>query len=57
MIPDMGPHATFIWASYALMAAVLAGLTIWLILDGRRQAQLLADSEARAGKRRGSESQ
>ena len=47
MMPDLGPHAAFIWASYALMAAVLAALTAWLVLDGRRQARLLADLEAR----------
>ena len=51
MIPDMGPHAAFIWSSYALMAAVLAGLIAWLVLDGRRQSRLLAEYEARSGKR------
>lgn len=47
MIPDLGPHAAFIWASYALMAVVLAALTAWLILDGRRQSRLLDALEAR----------
>lgn len=47
MMPDLGPHAAFIWASYVLMAAVLAALTAWLVLDGQRQARLLADLEAR----------
>ena len=42
MPPDLGPHAAFIWASYALMALVLGGLIAWLIIDGRRQAALLA---------------
>ena len=42
MTPDLGPHAAFIWASYALMVLVLGGLIAWLIFDGRRQAALLA---------------
>ena len=41
MLPDLGPHAAFIWSSYALMALVLGGLMAWLIFDGRRQAALL----------------
>ena len=51
MIPDMGPHAAFIWSSYTLMAAVLAGLIAWLVLDGRRQSRLLAEYETRSAKR------
>lgn len=47
MIPDMGPHAVFIWSSYALTAAILTGLITWLIADGRRQARLLAQYDAR----------
>ena len=41
-MPDLGPHAAFIWASYVLMALVLGGLITWLIIDGRKQAALLA---------------
>ncbi len=51
MIPDLGPHAAFIWASYALTAVVLVGLVGWLIFDGRRQRQLLDAFEARMGLR------
>jgi heme exporter protein D len=47
MIPDLGPHAAFIWSSYALTAVVLVGLVGWLIFDGKRQAALLATFEAR----------
>lgn len=49
---DLGPHAAFIWASYAIFAIVLATLIGWLLIDGRRQADALADLEARGVKRR-----
>ena len=49
MLPDLGPHAAFIWTSYALVFGVLAGLVAWLIWDGKRQAELLADLERRRG--------
>ena len=51
MIPDLGQHAAFIWASYALTAVVLGGLVAWLVYDGRRQAERLAAYEARNAKR------
>ena len=56
MIPDMGPHAAFIWVSYAIMAGVLAVLISWLILDGRKQSRQLAQYEARSASRRSGES-
>lgn len=49
---DLGPHALFIVASYAGMAAVLVGLVGWLVADGRRQSRALADLEARGITRR-----
>lgn len=49
---DLGPHAAFIWASYAIVALVLAGLILWLIIDGRRQTRALAELEARGVRRR-----
>lgn len=49
---DLGPHAAFIWASYAVVTAVLAGLVAWLIVDGRRQQQLIDELEARGVRRR-----
>jgi heme exporter protein D len=52
MVPDLGPHASFIWASYALVGVVLGGLIAWLVFDGRRQAALLAEIEGRATRRR-----
>lgn len=49
---DLGPHATFIWASYGAVAVVLALLVLWLLWDGRRQRQLLEDLESRGVRRR-----
>ncbi len=49
---DLGPHAAFIIASYAVVTAVMAGLVAWLVVDGRRQQQALAELEARGVRRR-----
>ena len=50
---ELGPHASFILASYAAVIAVLGALIGWLIYDGKRQAAALAALEARGVKRRG----
>ncbi len=49
---DLGPHAQFIIASYAVVAVVLGGLVAWLLADGARQKRLMADLEARGIRRR-----
>lgn len=49
---DLGPHAGFVWASYAVAAIVLAALIAWLIADGRRQQRVLAELETRGVRRR-----
>jgi heme exporter protein D len=49
---DLGPHAAFIWAAYAVVAVVLTALVAWLVLDGRRQQQLIDELEARGIRRR-----
>lgn len=49
---DLGPHAAFIWASYAVVVAVVGSLIGWLFHDGRRNQQRLADLEARGVRRR-----
>jgi heme exporter protein D len=49
---DLGPHAAYIWASYAVVAVVLAGLVAWLVADGRQQQRLLDGLDARGVKRR-----
>ena len=48
----LGPYASFIVTSYALVTIVVAGLIIWVALDFRRQQQALSDLEARGVKRR-----
>ena len=53
---DLGPHAAFIWASYAAEGIVLAALIGWLLYDGSRQKQQLADLERRGVTRRGASS-
>jgi heme exporter protein D len=50
-MPDLGPHAAFIWSAYAAVALVLAVLIGWIIADGWRQRSLL-DRLERDGVRR-----
>lgn len=52
MILDLGPHAAFIWASYAAVGLVLGAVVAWLVFDGRRQRRRLAELEARGHGRR-----
>lgn len=49
---DLGPHAAYIWASFGLAGLVLAGLTAWQVLEGRRQQRLITELEARGVRRR-----
>ncbi len=49
---DLGPHAAFIWASYAIVAGVLVLLVAWLTFDGRRQQRMIDEFEARGIRRR-----
>jgi heme exporter protein CcmD len=47
---SLGPHAWFIWMSYAVTLAALGGLTAWIWLDGRAaKARLAALDQARGG--------
>lgn len=45
-------HAGFIAAAYAVSAAVLVGLFLWIVRDGHVQRRRLADLEARGIRRR-----
>lgn len=49
---DLGPHATFIIASYAVVTLVLGALIAWLLFDGANQKRLLEDLQARGVRRR-----
>jgi len=49
---EPGAHVGFIAAAYILTVVVLAGLALWIVLDGRLQRRRLADLEARGIRRR-----
>jgi heme exporter protein CcmD len=50
----LGPHAGFILAAYLATAAILAGLTLAILIDRRAQRRALAALEERgAGRRAG----
>ena len=52
MMASLGPYASFIVMSYAMVAAVVAVLIIWVIADYRRQRARLRDLEAAGAIRR-----
>ena len=49
---ELGTHASFIWAAYAVTALVIAAILLGLLADGHRQRTALADLDARGIKRR-----
>ncbi len=49
---NLGPHADFIIAAYAVTAFVVAGLIAWVILDHLTQQRILDDLEERGITRR-----
>ena len=49
---SLGPYATFIVASYVLVAAVVALLIGWIAIDYRRQRRRLRDLETGGATRR-----
>ena len=51
-MPDLGPHAAFIWAAYAVTFVAVAGLIGLIVQDDSRQRQLLADLERQGITRR-----
>jgi heme exporter protein D len=51
-MPDLGPHAAFIWAAYAVTFIAVAGLVTYIVQDDRRQRRLLADLERQGITRR-----
>jgi len=51
-MPDLGPHAAFIWAAYAVTFIAVAMLIVFIVQDDRRQRQLLADLERQGIRRR-----
>lgn len=53
---DFGPHAAFIWASYAATALLVGLLIAFVVLEGRRYRRQLESLEARGITRRGNPS-
>lgn len=49
---NLGPHADFIIASYAVTAFVVAALIAWVTLDHAAQRRMLGDLEERGITRR-----
>jgi heme exporter protein D len=49
---NLGPHANFIIAAYALTLFVVAGLVAWVTLDYAAQRRILGDLEERGVTRR-----
>jgi heme exporter protein D len=49
---NLGPHADFIVAAYALALLVVAALVAWVTLDYAAQRRILGDLEARGVTRR-----
>jgi heme exporter protein D len=52
MALDLGPHAAFIWAAYAVSTLVIAALALWISNNERRQKRILVEFEERGVKRR-----
>jgi heme exporter protein D len=52
MMPDLGAHAAFIVAAYAVTFVAISALALYIIEDDRTQRRLLAELEARGIKRR-----
>jgi heme exporter protein D len=51
-VTALGPYASFIVTSYALVAAMVLILILWVALDYRRQKQKLRELEASGVTRR-----
>ena len=49
---NLGPHADFIIASYAVTAFVVALLVAWVVLDYSTQRRILGDMDERGVTRR-----
>jgi heme exporter protein D len=49
---DLGPHAAFIVGAYAVALLIVAALIGWVLIDNRRQRQILSDLEAKGITRR-----
>ena len=55
-VQNLGPHAAFIVAAYAMAALVVIGLIAWILSDYAAQRRRLAALEARGVTRRSEKS-
>lgn len=53
---SLGPYASFIVASYILVALVIISLIVWVASDYRRQLRMLRELETSGVKRRSAKS-
>ncbi len=51
-MPDLGPHAVFIWAAYGVTFVTVAALIAYIVEDDRRQRRILAELERQGITRR-----
>ncbi|MBM3543652.1 MAG: heme exporter protein CcmD [Alphaproteobacteria bacterium] len=51
-MPDLGPHAIYILAAYAVTFVALGVLAFMIVEDDRKQRRTLAELEARGIRRR-----
>jgi heme exporter protein D len=51
-MPDLGPHAVFIWAAYGVTLVAVAALVMAIVGDDRRQRRLIAELERQGLTRR-----
>ncbi len=51
-MPDLGPHAVFIWAAYGITFITVTALVLFILRDDRRQRQILAELERQGFTRR-----
>ena len=49
---DLGPHAAFIVGAYTVALLIVAALVGWVLIDHRRQRQILSELEAKGITRR-----
>ena len=49
---NLGPHADFIVAAYAVTVFVVAAMVAWVVLDHSAQRRILGDLEERGVTRR-----
>jgi len=51
-MPELGPHAAFIIAAYAVAFVAFGALTLFTVEDDRKQRRLLMEMERRGIRRR-----